>query len=269
MADLQQLIGAILRDLAKARFASDLYSRSVARYYENDFLLRRFPIPRSEIEEAELELKFAIADVRDNAVNTETREANIAFVLERTVEELVAIFLDCASVFVDHPDQRGIKDELHDKLSKGFNSIAMRIELRQLALRYFIDSYTHLIGLKGQFDYEMALKGLHSPFFWGITNYRKEGVSLSDLNAPVDAVINAVFAREEFTEVLKDLAGPIQQIWQDNHDARLEVEVSGDRLMHLGEGTLSTLKLKMSVRNHMWTEVKTEEHRSTRVLTSE
>src|SRR3990167_4886749 len=223
MADLQQLIGAILRDLSKARFASDLYSRSVARYYENDHLLRRYPIPRSEIEEAELELKFAIADVRNNAVNTETREANVAFVLERTVEELVAIFLDCAGKYVDNAGQSAIQATLHEKLSKGFNSIAMRVELRKLALRYFIDSYTHLIGLNGSFDHKMALEGLHRPFFWGITNYRKENVTLEELNAPVDAVINAAFAEKDFIEVLESLQEPIKSIWQDNHDARLEV----------------------------------------------
>src|SRR3990167_5764235 len=111
----------------------------------------------------------------------------------------------------------------------------------------------------------MALEGLHRPFFWGITNYRKENVTLEELTAPVDAVINAAFAEKDFIEVLESLQEPIKSIWQDNHDARLEVEVSADKLMQLGEGTLSTLKLKMSVRNHMWTEVKTEEHRSTRV----
>ena len=269
MADLQQLVGAILRDLAKARFASDIYSRSIARYYENDFLLRRFPIPRTEIEEAELDLKFAIAEVRNNPVNAETREANVAFVLERTVEELVAIFLDCARDFVEAAEHKDIQQDLQSKLSKGFNSIAMRIELRQLALRYFIDSYTHLLGIDGTFDYKMALRDLRRPFFWGISNYRYDTVELSALNDSLNAIFDDVFSRKDFTEVLESLADPIKAIWQDNHDARLEVEVAGDKLTTLGEGTLSSLKLKMSVRNHIWTEVKTDDHHSTRVLTSE
>ena len=63
MADLQQIVGAILRDLAKARFSSDIYSRSIARYYENDLLLRRFSVPRADIEEVEVDLKFSIAEV--------------------------------------------------------------------------------------------------------------------------------------------------------------------------------------------------------------
>lgn len=269
MADLQQLIGAILRDLAKARFASDLYSRSIARYYENDLLLRRYPIPRTEIEEAELQLKFAIAQVSDNPVNAETREANVAFLLERTVEELVAIFLDCTRDFIEAPAQQAIRTDLETKLSKGFNSIAMRIELRQLVLRYFIDSYTHLIDAQGTFDHAMALRDLRRPFFWGITNYRKENVALHELNDSLNRLFDHVFPRQEFVEVLEALVQPVRGIWQENHDARLDVEVGADKLAHFGEGTLSTLKLKLSVRNQMWTEVKIDEHRSSHILTSE
>lgn len=132
MADLQQVVGAILRDLAKARFGSDLYSRSIARYYENDYLLRKFPVPRSDIEEVEIDLKFSISEIQSSAVNTEGREANVAVLLERAVEELVATFLDLARDMTGSDED--LDKQLRELISKGFGSPTLRIEMRQKVL---------------------------------------------------------------------------------------------------------------------------------------
>ena len=65
MSQLNQILGAILRDIAQARVTSDMYSRDVSKYYERDSLLRLFPIPRAEIKEVEINLNFSIKDVNE------------------------------------------------------------------------------------------------------------------------------------------------------------------------------------------------------------
>lgn len=269
MADLQQVVGAILRDLAKARFSADIYSRSIARYYENDYLLRKFPVPRADVEEVEIDLKFSIAEILSSDVDTEGREANIAFVLERTVEELVATFLDLARAFVNSGENQELAEALRSVLSKGFGSTSLRIELRQRVLRYFIESYTHLIGARGDFDTKQALRDLNRPFFYGFAEYRRDGVELDQINAPLNQVFGHVFGHEHFTSVVNSLAEPIKQIWQSNYDARLNVEVQGHKLAELNEAAISTIKIKAVVRNMVWTEVKVDERTYRHALTSD
>jgi hypothetical protein len=269
MADLQQVVGAILRDLAKARFSSDLYSRSISRYYENDYLLRKFPVPRSDVEEVEIDLKFSIAEVLSSQVNAEGREANVAFLLERTVEELVATFLDLARAFTSRDENKDLAASLENLLTKGFNSTALRIELRQKVLRYFIESYTHLIGPQGDFNISTALRDLHRPFFYGLAEYREEGVKWSDLDDSVNRIFGHVFQQNDFMSVVESLSAPIQNIWQKNYDARLEVEVQGDKLAQLSDAAISTIKIKAVVRNMIWTEVKVDERKSRHALTSD
>ena len=275
MADLQQIVGAILRDLAKARFGSDLYSRSIARYYENDYLLRKFPVPRSEIEEVEIDLKFSISDILDSDVNAESREANVAFMLERTVERLVATFLDVGRQLMEKPEHGQIARKLADDLSKGFNSATIRIELRQGVLRYFIESYTYLISNDGRFNHELALTELKRPFRWSLYNYRKQRVD--DEGEPehralidaLDGLYTLVAKDEAFIEVVKSLEGSIANIWQKSHDARLEVEVDGHKLAEMSDAAISSLRIKAVVRNHVWTEVKVGDRETQRSLTSE
>lgn len=61
-AKLHHVVGAIMRDLARSRVAADVFSRNISRFYEQDSLLRVFPVPRTEISEVTIDLRFAIAD---------------------------------------------------------------------------------------------------------------------------------------------------------------------------------------------------------------
>ena len=268
MADLQQVVGAILRDLAKARFGTDLYSRSIARYYENDYLLRKFPVPRADVEEVEIDLKFSVAEIQGSDVNTEGREANVAVLLERTVEKLVATFLDLSRAQVDG-DADGLGADLKATMTKGFGSAALRIELRQKGLRYFIESYTHLIDPDGGFDADLALKELRRPFRWGLEEYRSEDADPDRMGKALDQIIDDVFQRKEFVDTVRSLADPIKSIWQSNYDARLDVEVQGDRLAQFSEKAISSVKIKAVVRNLVWTEVKVDERKYRHTLTSD
>lgn len=78
-----------------------------------------------------------------------------------------------------------------------------------------------------------------------------------------------MFSHADFIDVVKSLAAPIKQIWQNNYDARLEVEIEGSKLAELSESAISSIKIKAIVRNMVWTEVKTEKYKSQHALTSD
>ena len=272
MADLQQVVGAILRDLAKARFSADLYSRSISRYYENDYLLRRFPVPRADVEEVELDLKFSIAEVPGSEVNNESQEANVAVLFERSVERLVATFLDLARER-NNSDQ-AFNDTWWKYLTKGSNSSALRIEMRQKVLRYFIESYTHLIDDDGNFNAALALSELERPFRWAMEPYAKEiytqgGEAEREMKRDLREMVLPLIGGAEIKRAVEAMGPAIKAIWQGNSDARLEIMIEGGQLSQLGEAALSSLKIKAVVRNMVWTEVKVGERTTRHALTSE
>jgi len=269
VADLQQIVGAILRDLAKARFGADLYSRSISRYYEGDALLRKFPVPRSEIEEAELDLKFTIADVTASRVDAETREANTAVVLERGVERIVATFMDLARDFADAGENADLRNRLHEVLGRGFNSTVLRVELRQQLMRYFIDNYPQLIDDEGRFSVADALAGMARPMGWAFADHRRDGYTAEDAGAAMAPVFDHVLAEDRFRSALEGLREPIGAVWRTYMDTRLEVAVDGPTLSELSDSAVSTLKIRATVRNMVWAEVKVDEHTYRYTLTGE
>lgn len=69
MAELNDVLGAILRDVAQARVMSDLFSRNVSVDYQQDDVLGGFPVPRVEVTQASLDLKFAVSAVEHKPVD--------------------------------------------------------------------------------------------------------------------------------------------------------------------------------------------------------
>ncbi|WP_299398379.1 hypothetical protein [Pelagibius sp.] len=272
MADLQQIVGAILRDLAKARFSADLYSRSIARYYENDYLLRKFPVPRADFEEVEIDLKFSIAGVPDSEVNNESQEANAAVLFERSVERLVASFLDIARA--RNQDDQAFNESWWKYLSKGFNSTALRIEMRQKVLRYFIESYTHMIDDDGNFNAALVLGELERPFRWAMEAFAKEDFTRDEeaeqqMKRDLRELILPIIGEDAIKQAVAAMAGPIKTIWQGNSDTRLDIMIEGGQLSQLSDAALSSVKIKAVVRNMVWTEVKVGDRTTRHALTSE
>lgn len=65
MAELKDVLGGILRDVTTARVASDLFTRDVSVVYREDPQLSGFPVPRLEIREVTIDLKFAVLEVQE------------------------------------------------------------------------------------------------------------------------------------------------------------------------------------------------------------
>lgn len=60
MAKLNQVIGAILTEITKAQAISDTYSRELKTSYREDSFLKLLSVPRAEINEVVIDLKFVV-----------------------------------------------------------------------------------------------------------------------------------------------------------------------------------------------------------------
>lgn len=70
MAILNDILGAVLRDVAAARSLADQAARAAGEEYRKDPILRAFPVPRAEIREVSIDLAFAVKGVQRNTQNT-------------------------------------------------------------------------------------------------------------------------------------------------------------------------------------------------------
>jgi hypothetical protein len=92
--ELYQLVGAALRDVAQARFMADLYSRQISFTYERDAMLRRFPVPRVEIDEAELSLFFTVTSVDVDPTRRTSRNAAVGSLFTQFSARIVRQWMD-------------------------------------------------------------------------------------------------------------------------------------------------------------------------------
>ena len=66
MPQLTKVLAEILRSVASARVEADATSARLATQYQKDPVLSCFPVPRVDIKELNIHLKFALTDVRSH-----------------------------------------------------------------------------------------------------------------------------------------------------------------------------------------------------------
>ncbi|MDO3378522.1 hypothetical protein [Geoalkalibacter halelectricus] len=256
MAELHQILGALLRDIAQARFAADIFSRNISRYYEQNSLLRRFPVPRAEIEEVEIDLKFALSGVDLRGGSGEGREAQLAALFERQSNALAGRFLATAVT--------GARSLGKAELARELGREAFRIDLRQDVLRYLMNNYPNLIDASGRFNSEAAQQGL-KPVIGGALLYRMKRVGETD-----KGLAQRILEKTEIKSVLAALQEEVREVWAQGGDCRVLAEIGSAALAELPPEALSSIKIKAGLRNYHWTQVEGEEEgRTWRALSPE
>ncbi len=256
MAELNQIIGALLRDVAQARFSSDLYSRNISRYYEQNSLLRRFPVPRAEIEEIEFEIKFALSGVDFRGDSGEGREAQLALFFERQSNAVASHVINQAARSARSLNKIGLAGELSRE--------SFRIDLRQDILRYLMNNYPHLIDAHGNLDQKMAQDGLRQVIEQALDD------RMARAGAKNQPLAEKIAEQVDVKAILDQIAKDLHSVWRQDGDCRVLTEISGSALSELPAGAISTLKIKAGLRNYNWTQVESkEEGRTWRALSAE
>jgi hypothetical protein len=69
MVRISDIVGAIMRGVTMARIQSDVYSAQASQAYLKDEQLKAYPVPRTEIRQADIDLKVSILDTVQKLVD--------------------------------------------------------------------------------------------------------------------------------------------------------------------------------------------------------
>ena len=265
MAEIHHIVGAVLRDVARARVTSDVYSRDISRFYESDALLRRFPVPRSEIDEVELDLRFVIGGVEDDESSSAENEASLATVFAKVSVDLAhELFGLLLSAYEGASSPESTIDESWQELRRLLGNTSRRIYLQVDLLNYLSRNQGHLVS-NGALDEDKASVGLERIF----------GATVSDLlaaagiEAPDGESLTKVPAPRDLRRMVARLANAVDGAFEAAGGRRVDVDVTADVLRETPESAISTLKIKAFVKNYMWSEVNEVDGRVWRRLSPE
>lgn len=272
MAELHQVIGSILRDITQARITSDIYSRNLSKYYEQDPLLRRFPTPRSEIDEVEIDLKFSISGIVFNPSQDENREAMAANVFIKYADQITQIFFDGLIHCRDKLEKGKKIAEIDPQSVRKISGFEHRIYLKQDILLYFLrhkGKLSHKIKKGRAFK---RIKNILSERFKKIdkkplseeeselaVKYLFQDSDLSPQHLKtLEQCVFKEFVDDALKKALQEMKEPLKYVWDTEGDKKITVEVTADKLIETPENAISTIKIKSRIQNYVWTEVEHE-----------
>lgn len=254
MPELYEVVGAILRDVAQARFMSDLYSRHISQVYEQDSLLRRFPVPRLDVQSVEFEFKFLITDVLSDEARTANRTALMAQIHEKYSDLIVRTAWEELKSKAKEQRAQPLSKEQENSLQAFQNQFLSDDSRNQLAgrlFRYFqahgaelVKDGDHLDADRvkariQRFSEELATK---SPELKAVMNDFKE-----EWKPAYASMLEKIGVR--LGEMQKDVA----EAAKEPGDFKLQVEVSPDKLKD--QPALSSIKIVSTVKNYTWSKV--------------
>lgn len=272
MPDLSQVVGALLRDVAKARFGSDLYARDVARYYEQDGLLRRFPVPRPEVTEVEIDLKFQIGSIAPEPTQHELTEATLATIHEPFAHRVTLAILDALGAELERKTrepQLRVAPSVEHKAGRTW----VVIDVRKAVLKALLDAWGRAGDARTAEDAVRLAAKVRSAVAAQLardlepTDAERAADERAQPPPPAGPAARTVRdltgatldrARPQVEDLLKGLADELARASGGRGDCRVDVEVGHDRLSQAAEGALSSIRLKATVRNYVWTQVATE-----------
>lgn len=283
MATFENVLGSILRDIGEARVSSDIYARDASFAYQKDPVLRRFPVPRVDISELEVDLKFSISDIKkSNEIENEDPEINSIKInqivnrnFERFGEELaeknIDIFYRLVNSSVesntqsnDNPNVDRIK-ELWHALDTKLNNKNFRERIRMNILDYFTENRETLITDGFIFNYKDAQEPIENIF--KVQIYEDE--HFGELKNYLSNLSYADRIRFNTDNQLKEMRNTILWIGKAGANYELIVETSAERLQNKDKDTVSSLKFSASIKNYVWTQIEEKDGKVIRQLIPE
>ncbi len=260
MAELYQVVGAILRDIAQARVASDLYTRSISLNYEQDSLLRRFPVPRADITDVEIDLKFAVSGVAVDPSRLDAKNARVSMILENYSSALTRETLDNmkaqAGKLRAAPRLGAEQSEDLGSAEAKLQSPELKRQLRSRVLQYLEDNQSTLIDSEGKLDIGKAREAVKQL----TADFAKATPGMGGLfAAPMPGQEDAAGATPEGSDFkLESLSEEIQGDFKSTQEYKVEIDADATKLAQLPQWVVSTVKIKSVVRNYSWSKVETD-----------
>lgn len=257
MAELFQVLGAILRDLAHSRALSDIFSRDVSIEYEDDPRLRAFPVPRVEIKEATVNLAFAINKMQPKPVDTSVvvkpnLRAYGTLVSEQIFNRLVLGHDEKDRVLaVIDQRQPKLKEELSRKLEDTFAESEEELKFALEDRPQDLEKKIHEASRDVLFKDDTV----------------KTALSLRSTAAAFSRKLRLTGADIIKTRVVKDARDKIEKVQKES--LGIEVALTKDELAEVSETVVSNITVITEVRNYEWTQVDEEDGEPVRRLVRE
>lgn len=254
MAQLNSIIGSILRDMVLAQHQANLYTASLSEIYSKGGNLELFPIPGIAIGELELDLQFAVVENQTNEEsNGETQyEINypaLSKKLKLISESYATILLSAASGTLKKifPVESTTGD---NPLAKFENSISLKNQFESFLGRRIID------GLRSKFTLLIDEKGnLNKPIIKDaiIRIAENELIQHPDLKELLEKQSES---KEKLSQALSSaVENSMDTILQDANIMRkrfmpsAEVIIGGEALAKLPADSIHRIHMKLSPRD--------------------
>ncbi len=243
MAKLSLVIGSVLRDLAQSRVISDTFSRDVSVDYEEDPILRLFPVPRMEIKEVSISIPITVKSVQPGAVKTEQivktmAKASAAKLGSSIIETVTSKSKNkeiITKTFADAQMGKRLEKAIEQKISQSANQIGRVVEGEKLDIASMFSE----LAQKELLADARATKELRTQI--------DDATLRTALSKTTDSFVKSVLTKDvkEAVEAAQEKASVV------------DVGVTTEELTGVPETAVTRITLVTDVKNYQWT--KTEE----------
>lgn len=278
MAELYQVVGAILRDLSQARVTSDIYSREVSIFYERDSLLRYFPVPRTEISSVEIDLKFAIREVTSKVQRAATADVLLSGIVEKYTEliarSLVSRFIGAIEaqrkVAPEHPEWQSFKAQHQgEEALRGIQQMLANTLLSNAEKWITYDEASNVVFHANEAQAALRKKLFATDFFRRLSELM-QSLPPSGQSSMMDAesLEGELDGRRQWFQSktreilesrllihLRTMGEQLRAMEDAREDVQVEVLVTADQLQDVATAAVSSIKLHTVIRNSVWTQM--------------
>lgn len=271
MADLRDVVGAILRDVTEARGQADLAVRDLVSSYAKDPILRAFTIPRTEIRDLKIDLKVAVRSVDDSPDDRARKEQRVRDVVRSSIASLpFPIDPRTEQVII----KAGLQSATAESVEKELTS-AVKSEATRVAEETKMDVYRDLIVVEERKDQEVRLLSFTTDIqltprkFTSIRDARSHADTLSKLRAGQTLTPQQLKQAEarmkeervqiqnraiiEFQQPLKvvseKLVAALAAIAAQPSEKRMVIDVVAEDLKDIPQHMISTVTISLDVNN--------------------
>ena len=222
MPKLSEIVGGLMRDLARSHVMADAQTREVFESYKKDPVLTHFPVPRVTITQATVKLKFSIKDHTPSTIGVDPKEYQD--LLAKSIRErVVPQFLQSIGRF----DNKEVTARVTDRVDKA--ALHTRIPDAQL------------VDPERLPQLEQAMTTL---LLEQVRALPKSIVKQMPSGATLDAAMRDVVAREvaEVQQAALTLKRNVEDAQND-----IDVSVRADELKALGDSQVNEILLTVAL----------------------
>jgi hypothetical protein len=222
MPKLSEIVGGVMRDLARSHVVADAQTRQVFESYQKDPVLAHFPVPRVTIKQATIKLKFSVKDHAPPTTGIDPKEYQD--LLAKSIRErIVPTFLD----LVGKLDNKEVTAQVKTRIEKA--GLQTRIPPTQI-----VDLQQ---GDQLEKDVRDLLLEQVRAFPRTVARHMPSGVTL-------DAAVQKAVAAEvrEVQQAAVTLKQTVESAQND-----LDVSVRAEELKALGDGQISEIEFTLGL----------------------